>query len=84
MLIKGEKYSIGEVAVGVTLLVGIFATVWLGVAWLLWQLWCFVATSFFPDAGPAITSPGYWQFCALWLLLVSVASLFRSNITKGK
>lgn len=52
------------------------ALIYLGVSWLLWQLYLFVAQGFWPDGG-AWVRPDFWPFLGLMLLLAMIGSFFR-------
>jgi hypothetical protein len=41
----------------------------LGIWWLIWILWTYVAPQIWPTAPEALVRPGYWLFAAEWVLL---------------
>lgn len=80
---RTKKLTLSEWIVAFTLVIVVTLSVALGVYWLIWKLWCYVATSFFPDASTTITSPGFLEFSAA-LLLFSILTGFIRITRKEK
>lgn len=53
-------------------MVGIVAAIFLGLYWLIWQLWCYVLPSLWPDGPASLLHPDFWPFAGAWLLLMLV------------
>lgn len=83
MLKRTNKLTLSERIVAFTLVIVVALSVALGIYWLIWLLWCYVATSFFPDASTSITSPGFWEFSAA-LILFSILTGFIRITRKEK
>lgn len=74
MAVDFKGQSFGELTLTIIFLIGIV----LGVVWLVWQLYLFVAGTFWPDQG-ALSNPNYFQFAAGWVLLCIISSVFRGG-----
>jgi hypothetical protein len=52
----------------------------LGIDWVLWKAYIYVATSLFPTAPETITQPGFWVFAiAVFLIGTTGRLLFRGK-----
>jgi hypothetical protein len=47
----------------------IFVCLVLGIWWLIWILWTYIAFQIWPAGPDALIRPGYWLFAAEWFLL---------------
>lgn len=72
---KNLKLSLSEFGAVLLLVIGVYV----GLMWLVWMLYKFVATSMFPEASAAVTQPGFLVFFAAVTLVSWVGDMFRSK-----
>lgn len=61
--------------------VAIFITVFLGIYYLLWQLYQFVIVALWPSGPQTLLHPSFWVFAGVWFLLTA---LFGRNKISSK
>lgn len=54
----------------------------LGVYWLIWKLWIYLADSFFPGSTSPFAHPSFWAFAALWFFVMLVGRQIFSSGSK--
>ncbi len=52
-------------------------SLFLGIIYLVWELYKFVMQGFCPMCPESLTSPSYWLFLAGWVLLCTIARVFK-------
>jgi Sec-independent protein secretion pathway component TatC len=56
---------------------GFVFSLFLGIVYLIWELYKFVMQGFCPMCPESLTSPSYWLFLAGWVLLYLIAKVFK-------